>query len=118
MLEYFIAWVPVIVSTACTTAIGITLKVVTNKFANKISGDTKDIRRSAKESEEKATLALDEAKKLNDNTKELLALVKDEREANKAILAEMRKTNEEMVATRNEMRTIKVQNTREIRRGR
>ena len=118
MLEYFIAWIPVIVSTACTTAIGITLRVVTNKFANKISGDTKDIRRSAKASEDKANLALDEAKKLNDNTKELLALVKDEREANKAILAEMRKTSNLMTETRNEMRTIKVQNTRDLRRGR
>lgn len=115
MLEYFIAWLPVVVSTACTTAIGIILKKLMNKFASKISGDTQDIRRSAKESEEKAISALNEAKELNNNTKELLALVKDEREANKAILAEMRKTSVEMVSIRNEMRTIKTQNAREIR---
>ena len=42
-------------------------------------------------------------------------MAKDEREANNVILQEMRKISEEMSATKNEMRTIRMQNTRDLR---
>lgn len=115
MNEILIAWLPVIVSTVCTTAIGITIKTIVNKVTDKIVGNTKDAKNSALEAENKANMALEQAKELNNKSKELLAMAKDEREANNAILQEMRKINEEMSATRNEMRTIRVQNTRDLR---
>lgn len=115
MKEFIISWLPVIVSTVCTTVIGVTIKTVTNKFIDRIVGNTRDMKNSALEAEKKANNALEEAKKLNESSKELLAMAKDEREANNAILQEMRKISEEMSATKNEMKTIKMQNARELR---
>lgn len=115
MNEILIAWLPVIVSTAGTTAIGVTIRAIVNKVTNKIVGNTKDARNSALEAEKSAKKALEEAEALNKRSEELLAMAKDEREANKEILQEMRKVSEEMSATKNEMRTIKMQNARELR---
>lgn len=115
MNEILIAWLPVLVSTAGTTAIAVTVKTIFKKVTEKIVGNTKEARNSALEAEKKAQKALEEAEELNKRSEELLAMAKDEREANNVILQEMRKISEEMSATKNEMRTIRMQNTRDLR---